>query len=156
MRPDDPLYLFLTHPLTGIIVTFVATLVVTLMVRLRPEDRTFRQDVKEKPGQVLFAVTGGTSLAAAFPRLVYETGTFDCSEGLCRVVGGGLAIVEGAGLGSFLQQFMLSVALDVPSGLLGLAVGVAIASALGVPNTAGPEAGTPARSTIQRSHDVGL
>lgn len=142
MTPEDPAFLLLSHPLTGITVTFLATLVATFMVRLKPKHRPFWEDAKDKPGQALLGATLGTSLAAAFPRLVYDLPRATCEGGVCRSAGGGPRVLEGTGFGAFIQQFVRSAVLDVPAGLLGLALGVGIAAVLRRPGSPDPTADT--------------
>jgi hypothetical protein len=130
LTSEDSLYAFLAHPLTGVTVTFVAALVCTLLARLEPHHRTFWEDAKDRPGQVVAGVTFGYSLAAALPRLVYDLPTATCEGGICRSVGGGERVVEGTGMGVFVEQFLLSLVLDIPAGLVGVAAGAGIAALL--------------------------
>ncbi len=129
MTPESPVFKFLSHPLTGVTVTFLATLVCSLLLRLDPGQHRFWQEAKGRPGQALAAATVGTSLAAAFPRLVYELPVATCEGGVCRALGVGYRVIEGTGFGAFVQQFLLSAALDVPAGVFGGLLGFAIARA---------------------------
>jgi len=129
MTPESPVFQFLSHPLTGVTVTFPATLVCSIVSRLDPGQHRFWQEAKGWPGQALVTATVGTSLAAAFPRLVVELPVATCEGGVCRAEGGGYRVIEGTGFDAFVWQFLLSAVLDVPAGVFGGLLGFAIAGA---------------------------
>ncbi len=101
MTSESPVYRFLSHPLTGVTVTFVATLVFTVLSRLLRVHHSLWEEAKSWPGQALAAATIGTSLAAALPRLVYEVPVATCEGGACQAEGGGFRVIEGGGFGAF-------------------------------------------------------
>ncbi|MEO5982621.1 MAG: hypothetical protein ABIQ13_09940 [Pedococcus sp.] len=120
----------LSHPLTGASITFVAAVVAFCVGRLRPEDRTWWQEAKEWPGKVVLGATLVPNLAAALPGAVYELPTASCDPLPCHSVGGGYRVVEGTGFGSFLGQLVLGALVDVPVGVAGSALGVAVATTI--------------------------
>lgn len=103
----------------GVSVAFVAAAACALLVTLRPAERAFWEDAKDRPGAVVFAATFFPALAAAFPRIEHRFGTVDCTPAPCRTVGAGPQVIEGTGLGAFLQQLALSTALDLAAGARG-------------------------------------
>ena len=119
---------FLSQPLVGATITFVAAVVAFCAGRLSPADRSWWQEAKEWPGQAVLGATLVPNLAGSLPGAVYELPSMSCEPLPCHSVGGGYRVVEGTGFGSFLGQLLLGFLVDVPVGLAGSAVGVAIAT----------------------------